>query len=79
MLKVIDTYHRDKIKIACKHQFGNGTRNGCEIVIYTLRKMHDDLQQSGNCIITLDASNAYNRISRNTALEAIFDKTPGTV
>ena len=63
-LKAIDRHHKKNTQMNCLRQLGNGTENGCEAIIHSLRKFRDSMSNSKCIILTIDASNAFNRIDR---------------
>ena len=76
-LKAIDRHHKKNTQMNCLRQLGNGTENGCEAIIHSLRKFSDSMLNSKCVILTIDASNAFNRIDRQKTLDIIYDKAPG--
>ena len=76
-LKAIDSYHKKNTQINCDRQLGNGTQNGCESIIHSIRKVSDTMRHSNTVILTIDASNAYNNINRDKTLDIIYSQAPG--
>ena len=55
---------------------GNGITGGNESVVHALRQVADEMKDSKKVILALDASNAFNTMKREAALDAMHRKVP---
>jgi hypothetical protein len=70
----VDRKIREKASSVSGLQFGNGKIAGAEILIHTLRNLYTLAEN--DCILALDATNAFGEIKRKVMLETIQERIP---
>ena len=55
---------------------GNGISGGKEGIVHTLSKVAGEMRETGNVILSIDATNGRNMIKRAPALKEKYNKVP---